>query len=258
MSSNRANASQTSSLNNITLYQFASHRNLIGTARRHQEVLFRKKDTIMAVDIFASENSASTLPSSTMNENYSGMTRQILEQRPQQQNNNSYNNSEQYFSYNNSWTVNSQPSSCVLAAYQPCYPTTTTVSTRSNSTVLLNMRTTQQQQQHSNSQSQVADSQSAVSDAARFLQEWSPTGVGGTYGSSYSTVPNTYSGGTYPWSKSTSVPQTSDSSTYSGRSQSHEGDEVACARSVTNAKRPRVTFTNKQIVELEKEFHYNK
>ena len=216
----------------------------------------------MAVDIFSSENSSSTPPSSAMNDNYSGMTRQILEQRPQQQNNNSYNN-EQYYSYNNSWVVNSQPSSCVLTAYQPCYPatTSTTASARTNSTVLLNMRTTQQLQQHSNSQTQVtADSQSATSDVARFLQEWSPTTGCGSYGSSYSTTPNVYGSSTYPWSKSTSVPQTSDSSTYSssGRSLSHEGDEVACVRSMTNAKRPRVTFTNKQIVELEKEFHYNK
>ncbi len=118
--------------------------------------------------------------------------------------------------------------------------------------------------------------------ASRVAQDWSgyhPTSAAAA-ASAYPGMANMYS--MFPWMQvnrqmrsptatttpsPTTLPMMSGGnyspSSSSGKSQDHEDDEDALNNCLTSAsemnlKRPRITFSNKQIVELEKEFHFNK
>jgi hypothetical protein len=118
--------------------------------------------------------------------------------------------------------------------------------------------------------------------ASRVAQDWSgyhQTSAAAA-ASAYPGMANMYS--MFPWMqvnrqmRSPTTPTTPSTTTLpmmsggnyspsssSGKSQGHEDDEDALNNCLTSAsemnlKRPRITFSNKQIVELEKEFHFNK
>ncbi len=203
----------------------------------------------MAIDITQSEKDSSGTPplnQEPLSEKYtpSGMTCHILEPRSTTAENNSPNNnssnSYETFYFNN-WTVNQQQPTSTLTFAQPQFYTSTILPERNNP----NVRASQYQEL----QCRPSVPQSQYSNPSS--QEWS--------GSDF----NTHSS-SFGWTNR-GIVKTSQSSNYSnfyqnsfsGKWQDSKEKEFG-TKQMANSKRPRITFTNKQIVELEKDFQLNK
>ena len=199
----------------------------------------------MAIDITHSERDRTGTPplnhQQPLDDKYtpSGMTCHILEPRlstATTEENHSPNSSHSYDTfYFNNWTVNQQqPTSTFPQFYaSTILPERNSPNNRGSLYQELQCRPT---------------SQYSNPSCSRYSQEWS--------GSDFNTHSSSY-GWTNRGIAKTSQANNFSNSSVSGKWQD-PNEKSFCPKSLGNSKRPRITFTNKQIVELEKEFQFNK
>ena len=207
----------------------------------------------MAIDIKQSERDRTGTPplnqQQPLDDKYtpSGMTCHILEPRlgtATTEENHSPNSSHSYDTfYFNNWTVNQQQPMSTPTFAQPQFYTSTILPERNSP----NNRGSLYQEL----QCRPSVPQSQYSNPSRYSQEWSGSDLN-THSSSFGWTNR----GIVKPSQGNNYSNFSNSSV-SGKWQD-PNEKGFCPKSMGNSKRPRITFTNKQIVELEKEFQFNK
>jgi hypothetical protein len=221
----------------------------------------------MAVKNYSSDsdNNSTDIPSTEHYDMNCQTPPEHIDQNVSSNNCNSYANNYYY----NNWALASQfqPS----FPYQYYYPNATVSATAAVGHHFPQPESGWQEQAcpEANKSNLIAnESASTAWHSSRGYEDWS-----GYNASAYSGMSNMYS--MFPWMQVNrqvkSPPLSIKSSNYSpnsssGKSQDIEDEDLKAGAindlfmnsTESNLKRPRITFSNKQIVELEKEFHFNK